>query len=83
MQEEMLHAKESLLKLCRLMDSDKSGSLPFAECRSVFLFLATFGLYNPMTLHSTENDQGALLALLLLFSILLLFPLIVWLAVIS
>ena len=27
-QEEMIAAKESLLQLCRLMDSDQSGSLP-------------------------------------------------------
>lgn len=35
-EEEMLHAKESLLKLCRLMDSDKSGSLDLEEIKTGF-----------------------------------------------
>ncbi|CAE7601728.1 Catsper1, partial [Symbiodinium sp. CCMP2456] len=35
-EEEMIHAKESLLKLCRLMDSDKSGSLDLEEIKTGF-----------------------------------------------
>ena len=64
----MIAAKESLLDLCRLMDSDRSGSLPSCDEGSVlrvqdlrFSGFMGLGFGAPRVLESEIKNPGAVL----------------------